>query len=451
MASKDLTEGSPARVIFIYSLPIILGNIFQQLYNMADTAIIGRFVGYEALAGVGAVGGMSFFALGFVLGTTGGFGIKVAQAFGAGDHNAVRRSTGISLTLSVLIATALTIATMALTTPLLHVMGVPEDIFTYARTYIMIIFAGLLPTMAYNMISCILRGVGDSRTPLYFLIFSSVLNIGLDLVAVTWLGWGVTGAALATVASQAISAILCFAYAFRRYPWLKPQREDYILEKELSAEHLSQGLPMALQFSITAIGLILLQAALVKFPSTYVAGFTAANKVQNVGFLVATAFGVAIANYAGQNYGAGNPARVRAGVCATMCMTLAVCFVCSVIMALFADTFTALFMDAEGMDVTSTSEMFSSSRIYLYASAIFFPFLYALLVYRNVLQGIGLTFVPLMAGVLELAIRCVGSFALPPAFGYYGIISIDPLAWIGACLLLAWYYYTVGHKKLTNN
>lgn len=449
--AKDLTEGSPARVIFIYSLPIILGNIFQQLYNMADTAIIGRFVGYEALAGVGAIGGMSFFALGFVLGTTGGFGIKVAQAFGSGDRDAVRRSTGISLTLSTLIAIALTMTTMALTTPLLHAMGVPEDIFPYARTYIMIIFAGLLPTMAYNIISCILRGIGDSSTPLYFLIFSSVLNIALDLVAVTWLRWGVAGAALATVVAQGVSAILCFAYAFRRYPWLKPLRKDYSLERKAAGEHLSQGLPMALQFSITAIGLILLQAALVKFPSTYVAGFTAANKVQNVGFLVATAFGVAIANFAGQNYGAGNPARVRAGVRATMGMTLTVCLVCSVVMAWFADTFTALFMDAEGMDAASTAEMFRSSRIYLYASAIFFPFLYALLVYRNVLQGIGLTFVPLMAGVLELAIRCVGSFVLPPLFGYYGIISIDPLAWIGACVLLALYYYTVGHKKLAIN
>ena len=242
------------------------------------------------------------------------------------------------------------------------------------------------------------------------------------------------GAALATVVAQALSAVLCFIFAFRKYPELKLSADDFRTSWAFVWEHLRIGIPMALQFSITAIGIVMLQAALNAFPATYIAGFSAANKVQNVGALVAISFGVSIANYVGQNYGAGDMVRVRKGVNITLVMTLCVCVVASVLIAVFADPLTSLFLNKD--TAGDVSEIYFASRKYLYMSAIFFPFLYVLFVFRNALQGVGKTFMPLMAGVLELLIRGVASFTLPQTLGYFGITLIDVLAWVGACLWL---------------
>lgn len=436
----DLTKGSPAKVIFLYSLPIILSNVFQQVYSMVDSVIVGRFVNYQALAGLGVVNGLTFFILGFVMGITSGLGIRTAQMFGAGDMKGVRRSIGTSLIICTGLAIVLTALSSALVGPTLKLMNTPDDVYPYAISYVSIIFAGLATQVAYNMISCILRALGDSSTPLYFLIFSSLLNLGLDYLFIAVFGLGVRGAGIATIISQGLSAALCFGFAFWRYPQIRLSREDFRTSLSFIWEHLSIGLPMALQFSITAFGIILLQSALNSFPASYIAGFTAANKVQNVGFLVATAFGVAIANYSGQNYGAGDIRRVRRGVNVTLAMTLCVCAVASAMLALFADQMTELFLSPEEADAAKEG-ILDASRRYLHISAVFFPFLYSLFVFRNALQGIGKTFWPLMGGVLELIIRGVGAFTLPSWLGYRGIIFTDPMAWVGACTLLVIAYY----------
>lgn len=431
MANIDLTQGRPSKVLLLFSLPIILGNFFQQVYQMVDIAIVGRFVGYEAMAGVGATNGLNFLIFGFATGITSGLGVCIAQFLGAKDWSNLRRSVATSLWLSLALSAVLTILPVTLCVPVLHLMHTPPEIFEYSQKYVRIMYFGAVAQVAYNLVACILRALGDSRTPLLFLIFSSVLNIGLDFLFIGAFGWGVEGAAWATVISQATSAALSFIFAFRHNECIRLSRQDWASDGKFVWGHLRIGLPMAFQFSITALGLIMLQAALNSFPAPVIAGFTAANKVQNVGALVSIAFGVAMANYAGQNYGAGDMTRIRQGVRASLAILMAVCVVCGVSMVVFARPLTSIFVGSD-----SLPEIYDAARKYIVASAVFFPFLYVIFIFRNALQGIGKAFWPLMAGVLELLIRAVSSNILPPHFGYNGIVMIDPLAWIGASMLL---------------
>lgn len=442
----DLTKGGCVKVITLYSIPIIIGNVFQQCYQLVDSIIVGRNVSYQALAGLGVSNGITFFIIGFILGITSGMGICMAQAFGRGDYAQLRRSFATSLVVCAAMALVLTGAGAVLSESVLRWMGTPADVYGFAYEYLIVIVLGIVATMAYNMIACALRAIGDSRTPLYFLIFSSVVNVGLDLLFIVSLGWGVRGAALATVIAQALSALLSFGYAMHKYQFLRLSLPDFALRVEEVTEHLRIGLPMALQFSVVSIGLILLQAALNEFPATYIAGFTAANKIQNIGALVAMAFGTAIANFAGQNFGAGNMDRVRKGVRATLFIVMAVCVVSSSALLLWPDAFTSMYVDDQMAALPNVGEIYFSSGRYLFVTAVFFPFLYLIFVYRNALQGIGRTFWPLMAGLLELAIRCVASFLLPKMWGYNGIVMIDMLAWIGAAVVLVLAYYLIIRK-----
>lgn len=442
---SDLTKGSPARVILIYSLPIILGNVFQQVYNFVDNIIVGRFVSYEALAGVGITNGMTFLILGFMMGITSGLGVRTAQYFGAGDMKNVRRSIGTSIIVTAGISVILTVIAVLLAGPTLKLMGTAPEVRRYAQDYVTVIFAGLSTQAAYNLISCILRALGDSRTPLHFLIFSSILNVGLDLMFVCNFGWGVKGAALATIISQLASAVFCFIFAFMRYKEIRLSREDFHTSRDYIWEHLSIGLPMAFQFSITALGIIFLNAALASFPAPYIAGFSAASRTISLGNLVPVSFGVAMANYAGQNFGAGKMGRVRQGVRATCLMSLAVCVVVSLSMVLFAHPLTSLFLDPGAQE--NAADIFEASRRYLTVSAEFFPFLFMIFIFRNALQGIGKTFWPLMAGFGELFIRGVISFILPKYFGYSGVIYVDCMSWVTACLILSISYYFIVMRR----
>lgn len=442
---NDLTKGNPARVILNFSLPVIIGNICQQVYNFVDTVIVGRFISYEALAGVGITNCFTFLVLGFVWGITSGLSIRTAQLFGARDMAGMRRSVGTSLVISIILTVVLTLLTVLLTAPSLHLINTRAEVYDYAYEYLIIVFGGIFGQVAYNMISYILRALGDSRTPLFFLILSSVLNIGLDLLFIISFGWGVRGAAYATVISQAVSALLCFIYAFRRYPELKLSRDDFRTDWKFAWEHLRIGIPMALQFSITATGIVFLQAALNNFPPTYIAGFTAASKVQNLFMQIPIGFGVAIASYVGQNWGAGEIGRVRKGVNATLVMTLCVCIVMSTMMSLLSRPMTSLFLSADAGEMVAP--IYDASNRYLHITAIFFPFLYLIFLYRNALQGIGRTFLPLMAGVLELVIRTAASLTLPRHFGYDGIVFTDVLSWIGASIMLLISYLVQMPKK----
>lgn len=445
---KNLTKGNPAKVILLFSFPIILGNIFQQIYSVVDTIIVGKFVNYQALAGVGITNGMMFLVFGFVVGITSGCGLRISQFFGAGDYAKMRRSIATCYLICIALAIVLTIVALACIEPMLRLIHTPENIYDYAYDYMFVSFLGLFSQIGYNLISSILRALGDSKTPLYFLIFASGLNIFLDLLFVKDFGWGVPGAAWATILSQLISASLCFVYVHHRYPELRLAKTDFATSWNFIWEHLRIGLPMALQFSITAAGIIIFFAALNGFPTTYIAGFTSASKIQNLGMLIPISFGVAIATYVGQNFGAGNILRMRRGVLYTIGMTLIVCVAVSLLMILFARPLTSLFLD--GKATGNIEEIFYASCHYLYISAAFFPFLFLIFVFRNALQGVGKTFLPLMAGVLELVIRTIASFTLPNIFGYNGIVMVDVLAWVGACILL-FIAYIVQMPKFERN
>lgn len=440
--TKDMTKGEPFRLILWFSIPLLLGNIFQQLYSMVDTIIVGNVLGKEALAAVGTTGPLNFLILGFAMGITSGFAVSVAQRFGAGDEEGLRKTVASAIILCAMFTVLLTAISVTGAKAMLRMINTPDDIFDGAYQYIVVIFGGIATMMLYNMLACILRALGDSKTPLYFLILSSILNITLDLLFVIVLKMGVAGAAWATVISQGISGILCFIYIKVKFPILKLRKEDFAVELHRYKRHLLIGLPMAFQFSITAIGTVILQGALNLFGTSKIAAYTAASKVEQLVTQPAGTFGVTMANYAGQNLGADRVDRIKEGV--TKCTILTLCFavLASAILFLFGEPLTSLFLEGD------QPEVMEAALQYLRICAIFFPFLNMIFVYRNMLQGIGRSFMPLMAGVFELIARSTVAFTLPQAIGYTGICLAGPFAWIAAAVPLGISYFVVMKRMM---
>lgn len=438
---RDMTQGSPLRLLLLFSIPVLLGNVFQQLYNMVDTIIVGRCLGYQALAAVGTTGSLNFLVLGFANGLTSGLSVLIAQRFGAKNETEMRKAEAGAVVLGIGFTVVLTLLSVLTAKPLLGLIHTPDDIIGDAVTYISIIYAGIAATIMYNMLACFLRAIGDSRTPLYFLMLSSLLNIVLDLVLIQLVGMGVAGAALATVISQAVSGLLCLVYIWKRYPVLHLSKNDFKVSGKLYKRHLKISLPMAFQFSVTAIGTVVVQGALNLFGTTKIAAFTAACKAEQLVTQPAVTFGVTMANYAGQNLGADRTDRIKAGVGKCTVLTLTCAVISMLILYLFGAPLTKLFLTAEETDTAVLGEILDAARMYLWQAALFFPFLNMIFVYRNVLQGIGRSFMPLMAGVFELVTRFAVSYTLPGILGYRGICLAGPLAWVSAAVPLGIAYY----------
>lgn len=437
---KDMTSGSPAKLILAFSIPLLIGNIFQQLYSMVDTIIVGRFLGVQALAAVGSTGSLSFLVLGFVMGITSGFSVLVAQRFGAGDERGLRHYVAMSVYLGLIISAILTALTIYLTKPMLGLMNTPDDIFEDAAVYIIIIFAGILPTMFYNLLAGVLRALGDSKTPLYFLIISSVLNIVLDLFFIVNLHSGVAGAAYATVISQAVSAVLCLIYIMKRFPILKFHKEELPFSFQSAFRLMQVGIPMALQFSITAVGTMILQGAINSFGSTVVGAYTAACKAEQLATQPMVTFGATMASYTGQNLGAGRMDRIRKGVNSCIIISCIFCILGSLVVVFGGGFLVSLFITGD------QPEVMAYAREYLNTIAVFFIPLGLIFIYRNTLQGMGDGFMPMMAGVAELAMRAFVAFYLAGKLGYLGICLAGPIAWLGADVPLMITYYIRMHK-----
>ena len=433
--TKDMTTGNPVKLILTFSIPLLIGNIFQQFYSMADTVIVGRFLGVDALAAVGSTGAMAFLVNGFVLGLTSGFAVLVSQRFGANDEEGVKKAFASSLILSIIMTILVTAISMVSAKPLLELMNTPENIINDSLSYIIIIFAGNIAIIFYNMLSSILRALGDSKTPLYFLIIASILNIMLDIVFIVNFHMGVAGAAYATIISQSISAILCAIYIVKRFPILKLKKKHWKIRKSYVEKQLRIGVPMALQFSITAAGAMVLQGALNNFGSKIIASYTAASKVQQLVMQPSITFGMAMATYAGQNLGAGKFNRIKEGVKKCSIISIIVSIASTIIVILFGGVFTKMFID--GNDV----EVIYYAKQYLNTVSIFYIPLGLIFVYRNTLQGVGESFVPMMAGVAEMIARTVVAFTLPLLLDFIGIALADPAAWIAACVPLMITYY----------
>jgi len=434
----NMTTGSPTGRIVRFSIPLLIGNVLQQVYFMADMAIVSRTLGMSAMAAVGATGALCFLIFGFYFGLTNGFTVITAQRFGAGDFRGVRRSAAVSVLLCAVATGVGMLVSLPFVEWLLVRMQTPEDIHRKAVVYLLALCWGMGATVFYNLLSCLIRALGDSWTPLWFLMAATVLNIGLDYLFIVSFGWGIAGAAVATVMSQTLSALLCAGYILKHFPMLRPRRGDWKFDSAFAWEHLRIALPMACQFSITAIGVVVMQQQINGFGTVTVAAFTAGTRIEQLAVQPMFTLGIAVATFSAQNFGAGKLDRVRSGVTQSTLISIAWCIASGILLAVFSRQLVGIFIDTAAEPAAT-----AQARSYIYMSTSLFVILGQLFIYRNVLQGIGRSFVPMMAGVAELVIRIVASLSLAQFFGYLGVFWATPLAWVGATLLLAASYFTV--------
>lgn len=434
--TNDMTKGNPVRLILAFMIPTYLGNIFQQFYNLVDSIVAGRYIGVNALAAIGSTTSLIFLVIGWLNGITSGFAIMVAQSFGAKDYKKMRHFVAMSVILCLAFVVVMTAGLLVLNYPILRMMNVPDDIIGDTAAYMAIIYAGLLVTAAYNAFAAVLRALGDSKSPLYFLIISALVNVVLDVVFIVVFRMGVEGCAYATVIAQGISALLCLVYIVRKFEILKLGREDFRRDFSAMGQLLAMGVPMGLQFSITAIGTIIVQGAVNVFGAVYIAGFSAAGKIQSLVTSVFIAFGATIATYVGQNRGAGQMERIRQGVRSTQVMILIGSAFMFLIIHFFGEPLTYIFVDS------SQTEVIAAAKLYFTTVAWCYPFLGSIFLYRNALQGLGYGFMPMMGGVFELIARSVVvAFVARAGWGFVGTCASDPAAWVAALIPIVPYYF----------
>lgn len=432
--TRSMTSGAPMGLLLSFMLPLLLGLLFQQFYNMVDTVVVGKALGVDALAGVGSTGSISFLVLGLCNGICAGFAIPVAQKFGSRDFDGVRKYVGNMVLLTTVLALGITLLTTVNCRRILIWMRNPEDTFVYAYNYIFLIFLGIPATMLYNLLSGILRSLGDSRTPLYFLVFSSLLNVVLDILLIVKFHMGVAGAGWATLFSQLVSGVLCLVYMAKNFPILHLTRADLMPEGKYIGHLLAMGLPMGLQYSITAIGSIMLQTSVNTLGSSYMAAMTAGGKVSNFVMCPFDAMGSTITTFAGQNVGAGKPERVRTGVRDATILGIAYCILMFAVLYSCGGVLTSLFLDPN--DLTAISEILPLSEQYLRVCATFYiPLLFVYLL-RFTIQGLGYSSLAVVAGVFEMVARGTFALLLVPSLGFNAVCYASPAAWIMADVFL---------------
>ncbi len=434
---KDMTAGSPAKAIVGFTIPVLIGNIFQQFYSMVDTIIVGKFVGTKALAAVGSVGTINFLIIGFMLGLTAGFTVLTAQRYGAGDMKNMRRTVGSAAVLSLMVTVVMTMISMLGMHGLLKFMHTPEDIFADAYQYIMIICGGIFATVLYNLLASVLRALGNSQVPLYFLILSALLNVLLDLLFIIVFQWGAAGAAYATVISQGVSGVLCLVYIAKKMPELRLQKDDFRLSAHIVKMQVGIGIPMALQYSITAIGTMMVQSALNMLGSMAVAAFTAASKVEQIATQAYVALGTTMATYCAQNMGAGKIDRIRKGFRTSTWIGVVYSLIFGFLTAFFGKYLTYLFVSSD------VQTLMGQVDIYLKCASLFFIALTIVNVYRNGIQGMGYGVLPMMAGVAELLGRGIVALAAGMNKSYLLACLASPVAWVFAGVLLLFMYRIV--------
>ncbi|MCR5755227.1 MAG: MATE family efflux transporter [Acetatifactor sp.] len=437
----DMTKGNPLSLITKFMIPIIIGNIFQQLYSMVDTIIVGRFVGVEALAAVGATGSVIFLIFGFTQGLTTGFTVLTAQRFGAGDREGMKKSIGNAVILSVLVTVIVTALSILGMDKLLGWMHTPDDIYDMAKTYIVIICSGICWTVLYNLQTSIMRAIGNSVVPLVLLIISSAANIILDYVLIVPFKMGVAGAAYATIASQGLSGVLCLIYIIKKVPALHISKRHLMLDEQYVRNQLGVGIPMALQFSITAIGTMLVQAALNLLGSTVVASYSVSVKVEQLVTQPFGAMGVTMATYSAQNRGVNDLERIKKGVRAANVMSAIYAVIIYGVLQLILPYAVRLF-------VTENIELIIGyARTYVNICGLFFIPLGMIFIFRNTLQGCGFGVIPMMGGVVELASRSVAAFIAAKLLSYAGVCFANAGAWLTAGVFF-WIVYRRLYRKM---
>ncbi|MCI7328962.1 MAG: MATE family efflux transporter [Lachnospiraceae bacterium] len=438
----DLTKGSPLKVILKFVLPLFIGNVFQQFYNMVDTIIVGHYVGADALAAVGSTGSIMFLIFGLTTGLSVGFTVLTSQRYGAKDTEGVKISVANGVLLALVVTAIVTSIFLIIMHPLLRIMNTPADIYDYSYDYIIAITWGIICAVFYNLLSAFLRAVGNSTVPLFFLIFSAFVNVGLDLLFIIRFHMGVAGAAWATNASQAISAILCAVYIFVKEKELVPERRMWRIHAHATKFQLTVGIPMSLQFAITASGVIVAQTAINLFGATAIAAFTAANKVHNLVTQGMLSMGQAVATYAGQNMGAGKARRISDGVRSTMLAMAIYSIVVGILVVLLLRPMLSLFFDAS----VNLDDMMPWAKTYIYQCAIFYIPLSYIFIFRNTMQGCGYGVMPMLGGVVELVCRVAVALIAMRCMNYPLAAFCDPAAWLGAAIFTGVAYIFVIKK-----
>lgn len=437
---RDMTQGKPMKLILEFSLPLLFGFLFQQFYSLADTVIVGRILGVQALAAVGATGSVSFLIIGFCMGVCSGFGIPIAQKFGAKDEVGLRRFVANSVYLAIVFAVIMTVIVVAFCRPILELMQTPEDIIDRSYQYIVIIFIGIPVTYLYNLLAAYIRSLGDAKTPVIFLTIASLLNIILDFVCILVFNMGVAGAALATVVSQLVSALCCFFYMRKKFQILKLSREEWKADTHLMKILCGMGVPMGLQYSITAIGGVILQSAVNTLGSTIVASITAGQKIGMFFCCPFDAMGTTMATYGGQNIGARKLERINEGIKNCVVLGAVYSVLALVIIYFTGERITMLFVDGN-----ETQILQNVRRFLLINAAFYFPLALVNIV-RFMIQGLGFPRFAIIAGVCEMVARAAAGFLLVPVMGYMGACLASPLAWIAADLFLIPAYMSVMKK-----
>lgn len=437
--TKDMTSGSPARLILRFTIPLIFGNLFQQFYSMVDTIIVGRFLGKESLAAVGSTGSINFLIIGFCLGLCSGFAIPVSQQFGAKNFAEMKKYIGNTIWLTIWSSVIFTVATVLLCRPMLEWMNTPADIIDGAYWYIVVIFAGIPAIFLYNVQAALLRALGDSRTPVVFLVIASFLNIALDLLLIVVIPMGVVGAAVATVLSQLLSGVACFVFIVKKFPALHISRQDLHIDTGYLTRLCSIGIPMGLQFSITAIGSIILQTSVNALGSGIVAAVTAAGRLYSLFACAFDALGVAMSTYGGQNIGARKVERLSPGLRAAMIIGSIYSVFSLLVIWLLGKPLLTLFVEATEVEIINNAYLFMMINV-----AFFIP-LAGVNIFRLMIQGMGYSKMAVFAGVSEMIARGVVGAWLVPALGYIAACFASPIAWIMADLFLIPAYYAIVH------
>ena len=422
--AKDLTVGSPMKLILGFAFPMFLGLLFQQFYSLVDTMIVGKYLGVDPFAGVGSTGSLNFIVIGFCMGLCSGFSVPISQSFGAKDFPLLRKMVTNSVWLCTFFSVVITTLMLLFCRPVLTWMNAPENIFEYAYIYIFIIFAGIPCTILYNMTAAILRALGDSKSPIIFLAISSAINIGLDLLLIIVFRMGVDGAALATVVSQGVSGVISIIYIKKKFDILAMEKGDWKLERHLAGKLTGVGIPMGLQYSITGIGSVILQTAVNGLGSIYVASMTAGSKINIFLACPFDALGQTMAPYAGQNIGARKLDRVGKGLRAACIIGFIVSGLMVIVVKLFGDQLTMLFLDEKDPVIMQNSTQF------LIIVSAFYCLLTLVNTVRFTIQGMGFSSLAIIAGVMEMIARGIAGMLLVPAFGYLGACYSSPLAWL---------------------
>ena len=427
---ESMTEGAPSRAILKFAIPLILGYLLQQMYLIIDAAIVGRWIGVGALAAVGASSSIMFLIMGFCNGSCAGFSIPIAQEFGAGDYHKMRCYVSNAMRIALVLAIVITLLSCLLCDKILQIVNTPKEIFHDAYIFLFLQFCTIPFTIAYNLLSAQIRALGNSKQPFYFLIASSFLNILLDFIFILLLKMGVEGAGFATFLSQLFASMLCWWFIKHRMKILVPTGDERRFDNKRISILLNNGIPMGLQFSITSVGIIMLQSANNALGTVYIASFTAAIRIKYLFTCVLENIGVAMATYCGQNLGAKKLVRIRTGVKDAMWIMMAYFAITVIIIYPFADKMMEIFVNS------SEQEVISNAASLMRISNWFYPSLGILVILRYSIQGLGYSNLSLMSGIMEMIARCGVSLWLVPVFAWIGVCYADPIAWIMADIFL---------------